>query len=150
MGQIELNYLVLLLWAKTPALLEPHYQIVSCHIEDTRWRSLTLLQRCSRCILQPQPTWRTIFKKNKILLMINTTQQLLNPLLVLTVGNYSLFEHCLFEYESAESWNCASITLKSAYLYACKIRPSNKHSSTFVFFKVIIGEEIWAFSNING
>ena len=41
---------------KAPALLEPHYQIVLCHIQDTRWASLTPLQRCSRCIQQPQPT----------------------------------------------------------------------------------------------
>ena len=36
-----------------PALLEHHHQIVSCHILDTRWGSLTPLQICSRCILQP-------------------------------------------------------------------------------------------------
>ena len=35
---------------KAPALLEPHYQIVSCPI-----------QRCSRCILQPQSTWQKHF-----------------------------------------------------------------------------------------
>ena len=34
---------------KAPALLEPHPQ-------DTRWRSFTPQQRCSRCILQLQPT----------------------------------------------------------------------------------------------
>ena len=38
-------------------ITQPHYQIVSCHIQDThcRW-GLTPLQRCSRCILQLQPT----------------------------------------------------------------------------------------------
>ena len=40
----------------TPALLEPYHLIVLCHIQDTLWRSLTLLQRRSRCNLQPQPT----------------------------------------------------------------------------------------------
>ena len=45
---------------KAPALLEPHYQTVLCHIQDTRWGGLTLLQRCSRCILQPQPTGQRI------------------------------------------------------------------------------------------
>ena len=29
---------------KAPALLEPHYQIVLCHIQDTRWWGLTPLQ----------------------------------------------------------------------------------------------------------
>ena len=37
---------------KVPALLEPHHQIVWCHIQDTDWKSLTTLQRCSWCILQ--------------------------------------------------------------------------------------------------
>ena len=41
---------------KAPALLEPHHQIVKCHIQDTRWGGLTPLQRSSRCILEPQPT----------------------------------------------------------------------------------------------
>ena len=41
---------------KAPALLEPHHQIVKCHIQDTRWGGHTPLQRSSRCILQPQPT----------------------------------------------------------------------------------------------
>ena len=38
------------------ALLEPHPQIVLCHIQDTRWCSLTSLLRSSECILQPQLT----------------------------------------------------------------------------------------------
>ena len=41
---------------KAPALLEPHHQIVLCHIKDTQRRSLTPLQGYSQCILQPQPT----------------------------------------------------------------------------------------------
>ena len=40
---------------KAPALLEPHQLIVLCHIQDTCWRSLTPLLRCSQCILQLQP-----------------------------------------------------------------------------------------------
>ena len=40
---------------KAPASLEPHHQIY-CHTQDTHWGGLTPLQRCSRCILQPQPT----------------------------------------------------------------------------------------------
>ncbi len=40
---------------KAPALLEPHHQIVLCHIQDSRWGGiLTPLQRCSQCILQPR------------------------------------------------------------------------------------------------
>ena len=35
-------------YPKALALLEPHYQIVWCHIQDTHWGSLTPLQRCSR------------------------------------------------------------------------------------------------------
>ena len=46
---------------KPPVLLELHYQIVSCHIQDTCWRSLIPLQRCSWCILQPQLTWPCAF-----------------------------------------------------------------------------------------
>ena len=38
---------------KSPRL-EPHYQIVYYHIQDTRW-DLTPLHGCSRYILQPQP-----------------------------------------------------------------------------------------------
>ena len=30
---------------KTPALLEPHHQIVWCHIQVTRWWSFTAVQR---------------------------------------------------------------------------------------------------------
>ena len=49
---------------KTPALLEPHHQIVQCHIQDTRYGGgLTPLQRYSQCILQPQLTGQ---KKKKI------------------------------------------------------------------------------------
>ena len=42
---------------KAPASLEPHYQIVWCHIQDTRLRGgLTLSAEVHLCILQPQPT----------------------------------------------------------------------------------------------
>ena len=33
-----------------PALVEPHNQMFSNYFQDTHWRSLTPLQRCSRCI----------------------------------------------------------------------------------------------------
>ena len=39
---------------KSPALQKSHNQIVKCYIQDTGWRSLTPLQRCSLCILQPR------------------------------------------------------------------------------------------------
>ena len=44
-------------FSKAPALLEPHHQIVLCHIQDTRcgWWDLSPLHRNSRCILQLQP-----------------------------------------------------------------------------------------------
>ena len=45
---------------KAPALLEPHHQIVLCHIQDTCWGGLSPLQRSSRCILQPQLTGQTM------------------------------------------------------------------------------------------
>ena len=41
---------------KAAVLLEPHNQIVLCHIPGTDWASLTPLQRSSRCILRPQLT----------------------------------------------------------------------------------------------
>ena len=44
---------------KAPILLEPHHQIVLCHIQHTRWRGHTPMQICSRCILQPQSTGQT-------------------------------------------------------------------------------------------
>ena len=49
---------------KSPALLDPHHQIVYCHILDTRWGwggGLTPLERCSQCILQPQLTRQRFF-----------------------------------------------------------------------------------------
>ena len=39
---------------KTPALPEPHYQIVYYHSGHSLGGGLTPLQRRSRCILQPQ------------------------------------------------------------------------------------------------
>ena len=39
---------------KAPVLLELYHQIVSRHIQDTRWGGLTPLQGCNRCVLQPQ------------------------------------------------------------------------------------------------
>ena len=41
---------------KAPVLLKPHHQIVLCHNQDTRWGSLTPLQRYSRSILEPHPS----------------------------------------------------------------------------------------------
>ena len=41
---------------KDPALLDPHHQIVYCHIQDIHWGSLTPPQRWSQYILQLQPT----------------------------------------------------------------------------------------------
>ena len=41
---------------KSPALLKPHTQMVLCHIQDTHWRHLALLQRSSLYTLQPQVT----------------------------------------------------------------------------------------------
>ena len=46
---------------KDPALLEPHNQIVQNHIQNTHGGGRTLMQRCSRCILQPQPTGQHIY-----------------------------------------------------------------------------------------
>ena len=43
---------------KSPASLEPHHQIVLCHIQDTRL-GVTLLQICSWYILQPISEWAT-------------------------------------------------------------------------------------------
>ena len=38
--------------------LKPHHQMVLCPIQDTRLvGSLTFLQRCCRCILQPPTDW---------------------------------------------------------------------------------------------
>ena len=47
-------------FSKAPASMEPQHHIVLCHIQDTRWEGLAPLQRCSQCILQPQPTGQKI------------------------------------------------------------------------------------------
>ena len=41
---------------KAPSLVKPHHQIFNYPIQDTRWVIFTPLQRCSKCILQPQLT----------------------------------------------------------------------------------------------
>ena len=46
--------------------LELHHHIIWCHIQDTLWWFLNLLQRCSQCILLPQLTgllsgWRMYY-----------------------------------------------------------------------------------------
>ena len=43
------------------ASLESHHQIVYCHIQYTHWGGFTPLQRCSWCILLPQPTGQVSF-----------------------------------------------------------------------------------------
>ena len=62
-GRVDLRAMAMKRYSafpKAPALLEPHYQIVKCYIQDTRWGSYPL-QRCSRCILLPQPTGLYLF-----------------------------------------------------------------------------------------
>ena len=50
-------------FSKTPPFLEPHHQIVQCHIQDTHWVFFTPPpQRCSQCILQAKLTWQPIFE----------------------------------------------------------------------------------------
>ena len=44
------------LFPKAPSILEPHQQIFLYYIQNTCWKSLTPLQKSSRCILQFQPT----------------------------------------------------------------------------------------------
>ena len=53
---------------KASALLEPHHQIVSCHIQEIHLQSLNPLQRCSLRILQHQLTGPKIIKKKLLLL----------------------------------------------------------------------------------
>ena len=40
---------------KPLALLKSDHQIAYCHIQVIHWESLTHVQRCSRCIMQPKP-----------------------------------------------------------------------------------------------
>ena len=44
---------------KTLALMKPHHQVVFCRIQDTRWDSLTTLQRCCQYILPAPTNWST-------------------------------------------------------------------------------------------
>ena len=52
---------------RNPVLLKPYNHIVDCHIRTlvVAW-SFTPLQRCSRCILQPHPTWLSSYMLNGI------------------------------------------------------------------------------------
>ena len=50
---------------KAPALQELHHQVVQSYIQYSRLGSLTLLQRSSRCIQQPQPTGQCNFLLKK-------------------------------------------------------------------------------------
>ena len=45
---------------KAPASPERHNYLLRCHIQNTRWGSLTPLQRSCRCILESQPTGQSI------------------------------------------------------------------------------------------
>ena len=46
------------------ALLEPHHQIVLCHISTLIGTCLNPRQRCRRCILQPKPTGQSMYELN--------------------------------------------------------------------------------------
>ena len=51
---------------KAPALLEPHHQIVQCHISDTHWgRVLSLCREAVGVFYMPQPTWHFFFYKKR-------------------------------------------------------------------------------------
>ena len=43
-------------FSKTTGTLEPQHQNVQCHIRTLVGEGLTILKRCSRCILKPQST----------------------------------------------------------------------------------------------
>ena len=76
---------------KAPALLEPHHQIVSCHIQDIRLGGcLTLLQGCSQCILQPQLTGQPFF------LVTFTPKKIICPLHYQKKQNITTEEHWVF------------------------------------------------------
>ena len=45
--------------------VDPHHQMVWCHIQKTRWESFTLIQRCSQHILQSQLTGIILSKQLK-------------------------------------------------------------------------------------
>ena len=53
---------------KIPVSLEPHHQKIWCHIRTLIGGGLTPLQRCSRCILQPQPTRQILLNVIKLTL----------------------------------------------------------------------------------
>ena len=63
---------------KEPALLEPHYMIVYCHIQGTHWEGLTTHQRCTRCILKPQSTGQYTELNIKTVLLLKTQVHNLN------------------------------------------------------------------------
>ena len=82
---------------KVPVLLESHHQSVYCHIQDTCRARVIPLQRCSRCILQLQPTGPSTKKK-----ILNYCQYSLN----LIYGPFSWFifrSSCLFLHRSTPS-----------------------------------------------
>ena len=66
---------------KAQALLEPHHQIVLCHIQDIRWRGLTPMKNCIWCILQPQPTGLDWSVLERIFDQVSTHQALVYPII---------------------------------------------------------------------
>ena len=57
-------------FSKVPALLKPYHQIVSCHIWDTCWWSLTPLQICSWCIQRLQRTGTLVLRTYQMSFLI--------------------------------------------------------------------------------
>ena len=55
-GRVDLRVMVIMGYSTSPTVpgLEFHYQMVQCQIQNTNWRGLIPLQRCSWCILLPQ------------------------------------------------------------------------------------------------
>ena len=80
---------------KAPALLEPHHQIVLCHIQEIHWGYLTPLQRSSSCILQPtgQPI-RFIFAPNFTLSRLESYAFGHTPLWIIFLNEFYDPFHC--------------------------------------------------------
>ena len=70
---------------KAPALLEPHHPIVSCHIQETHWGSLTPLKRCSWCILLLQPGGPTTVVVVIVVVVVATAAEAVGVVIVVVV-----------------------------------------------------------------
>ena len=132
---------------KAPASLEPHHQVVQCHILDFHWRGkgLTSQQRCSRCILHPPSSdWARIQKekticKNSLASFCNMKYvNVISKFSYVFVHNiiyYSIYIMCCYYITSLCSISysiCFTyLTLSYVCMYVCMYARAHTHTHTY-------------------